>query len=119
MRILFGMTVAALLGACVTPQAATRPAPEPEPPAAAAPAPTADQEGHTNVQPLLDDDTGATKAFTTKPQPGDKAICAVSNEPFTVTAETKTAEHEGRWYAFCCDECAPEFAADPAKFTAN
>lgn len=74
------------------------------------------EEGHTNVQPALDSTAGATKAFDHKPQAGEKAICAVSGEPFTVTAETKTAEHEGKWYAFCCDECAPEFAANPAKF---
>ena len=86
-----------------------------EAPVAPQPAPAA-EETHTNVQPLLDTDEGATKAFDHRPQPGEKALCAVSGEPFTITADTKVAEHEGRWYAFCCDECAPEFAADPAKY---
>jgi YHS domain-containing protein len=105
MRTLFtALTAAALLGACVTPQAA---------PAAATAAAT---EAHAGMQPPLADATGATRAFDTKPKPGDKAICAVSGEALTVTAETKTAQHGGKYYAFCCDECAPEFAANPAKF---
>lgn len=81
-------------------------------PAAAEPA----KEAHAGMQPPLDDATGAKKAFDAKPQPGEKALCAVSDEPFLVTAETKTAEYEGKWYAFCCDDCVPEFEADPAKY---
>lgn len=78
--------------------------------------PAASEQTHTNVQPLAETSEGATKAFDHKPQPGEKAICAVSDEPFTVTEETKVAEHEGKWYAFCCDECAPAFAEDPAEY---
>ena len=74
------------------------------------------EEGHTNVQPLLDSSEGATKAFDHEPQPGEKAICAVSDEPFVITETTKTAQYEGKWYAFCCDECAPAFDEDPASY---
>lgn len=84
-----------------------------EAPTTAQPAPA---QTHTNVQPLADSADGAVKAFDHKPEPGEKALCAVSDEPFTITAETKTAEYEGKWYAFCCDECAPAFAADPAQY---
>jgi len=82
----------------------------------AAPAPAANHEGHTGMQPPAADATGAVKAFDHKPKPGEKAICAVSGEAFTVTEETKTAEYQGKYYAFCCDMCAPDFAADPAKY---
>ncbi len=59
---------------------------------------------------------GAKKVFDHVPKIGEKAICAVSGEAFVIAADTITAEHGGKYYAFCCDDCAPEFKANPAKF---
>ena len=104
------LSAAALLAfACVTPQASLQ---ADKPAATVAP----DDDKHTNVQPLVADSTGGTKAFTAKPAPGAKAICPVSDEAFLVTAETKVEEYKGKFYALCCDECVPAFKADPAKF---
>jgi YHS domain-containing protein len=98
------------LAACAT----TKPAPTAD--TTPAPAAEAKPEAHTNVQPVTSDATGGTKAFDHKPKVGEKAICAVSGEAFEVTESTKVAEYNGKYYAFCCDECEPSFKADPAKY---
>ena len=76
------------------------------------PAPTA----HAGMQMAAPTAAAGTRAFDHKPAPGEVAICAVSGEKFLVSAETKVREHNGRWYAFCCDDCAPEFDKDPGSF---
>lgn len=43
--------------------------------------------------------------------------CPVSGEP--VSAKSKTVEHDGKTYGFCCNSCEPKFKADPAKYSAN
>jgi len=59
----------------------------------------------------------APKSFAEKPAAGTWAKCAVSGDVFRVGPETQMSQHDGRWYAFCCDECKPDFDKDPAKFT--
>ena len=44
------------------------------------------------------------------------AVCPVSGETFTPTAETETAEFEGKTYYMCCPGCRGKFLADPASF---
>src|SRR5438046_3075044 len=44
------------------------------------------------------------------------ARCAVSGDVFKVGKDTTFATHEGRTYAFCCNECKPDFEKDPAKY---
>jgi hypothetical protein len=78
------------------------------------PAPSGEQ--HAGMMKAADDPAGALKTFDHKPKPGEKAICAVSGEAFVVDADTKTAQYGGKYYAFCCDQCAPDFAANPAKY---
>jgi YHS domain-containing protein len=58
---------------------------------------------------------GAAKPFAV----GDKAHCPVTGEEFTVSASTVQVEHEGKHYAFCCADCAPAFAKNPAKYAAK
>jgi YHS domain-containing protein len=58
----------------------------------------------------------AATSFEGAPPVGAHAICPVSHEAFTVTAETQTSEHAGRTYAFCCPNCKARFDADPARF---
>lgn len=102
--VILGLLALCALG-CTTTKAAAPPV------AACQPA-----EGHTGMQPMLATPDGAARSFDHAPTPGEKAICAVSGEAFEITAETKTVEHEGRHYAFCCDACAPDFAKEPSKF---
>ncbi len=47
---------------------------------------------------------------------GAKAHCPVTGEEFTVTASTKQLQHDGKYYGFCCPDCAPAFEKNPAKY---
>ncbi|APR81769.1 Hypothetical protein A7982_07118 [Minicystis rosea] len=49
-------------------------------------------------------------------QVGDKTICPVSGEDFTVAADSPKVELEGKTYYFCCSGCAKKFQADPKKY---
>ena len=59
----------------------------------------------------------APKSFDKQPAAGTWARCAVSDEVFKVGPETTFSTYDGRVYAFCCDECKPDFDKDPAKFS--
>jgi hypothetical protein len=74
---------------------------------------------HTGVQSAAPAAVAGTKAFDHRPNVGEVAICPVSGETFVVGADAKIIEHGGKWYAVCCDDCAPEFEKDPAKFAAQ
>ena len=50
---------------------------------------------------------------------GTKARCAVSGEDFTVAANTVQVTYAGKRYAFCCADCQPTFAKNPAKYAHN
>ena len=47
---------------------------------------------------------------------GTKAHCPVTGEEFTVSATTKQVQHDGKYYGFCCPDCAPAFEKNPAKY---
>lgn len=102
MKKLLFAALATLSVACAT----TKPAASADPACA----------NHTGMQKMVPAGTPATKAFDHKPNPGEKAICAVSGETFEVAADTKVSQHDGKWYAFCCDNCQPDFDKEPAKF---
>jgi YHS domain-containing protein len=55
----------------------------------------------------------------TKLAVGQKAQCPVTGEEFVVTATTAQVEQNGKYYAFCCPDCAPTFQKNPAKYTSN
>ena len=40
----------------------------------------------------------------------------LAGDVFKVGKETQFETYAGRVYAFCCDECKPDFVKDPAKF---
>jgi YHS domain-containing protein len=65
-----------------------------------------DASGHVtqNVDPA-----GAVKGFDHHPKPGEKAICPVSGDVFIVTADTHVQEYDGKFYAFCCEDCPKNF----------
>ncbi|HEY2748245.1 MAG TPA: YHS domain-containing protein [Polyangia bacterium] len=50
---------------------------------------------------------------------GTSAKCAVSGEEFKVTASTAQVTYNGKRYAFCCPDCQPAFAKNPAKYAKN
>ncbi len=58
----------------------------------------------------------APTSFDTQPAVGTWAKCPVSGDVFKVGPETEFATYEGRVYAFCCNECKPDFVKNPAKF---
>ncbi len=47
---------------------------------------------------------------------GAKAKCPVTGEEFTVKANTVQVTYGGKRYGFCCPECQPTFAKNPAKY---
>ena len=58
----------------------------------------------------------APRSFDKQPPEGTWARCPVSGDVFKVGKETQFETYAGRVYAFCCDECKPDFVKDPAKF---
>ena len=50
---------------------------------------------------------------------GTKAKCAVTGEEFTVTNSTVQVTYDKKRYAFCCADCQPTFAKNPAKYAAK
>lgn len=47
---------------------------------------------------------------------GTKMKCPVSGEEFTVGPKTQQVVYNGKRYAFCCPDCAPDFQKNPAKY---
>ena len=58
----------------------------------------------------------APRSFDKQPPEGTWARCPVSGDVFKVGKQTQFETYAGRVYAFCCDECKPDFVKDPAKF---
>jgi YHS domain-containing protein len=49
-------------------------------------------------------------------KPGDRSMCPVSKDAFTIKADSPSAEYQGKTYYFCCPGCKEEFVKDPAKY---
>ena len=68
--------------------------------------------------------TGAAAALGNDPAvprlaTGTKASCPVTGEEFTVKDSTVQVTYNGKRYGFCCADCQPTFAKDPAKYAKN
>ena len=50
---------------------------------------------------------------------GTATKCAVTGEDFTVKDSTVQVTYNGKRYAFCCADCQPTFAKNPAKYAKN
>ena len=50
---------------------------------------------------------------------GADAKCPVTGEDFKVKDSTVQVTYNGKRYAFCCADCQPTFAKDPAKYAKN
>jgi Cu+-exporting ATPase len=63
--------------------------------------------------------TGALPAGAKKPgeaQIGDKTVCPVTGEEFTVTASSPKTDYKGKTVYFCCGGCNEKFNANPEQF---
>ncbi|HUJ28561.1 MAG TPA: YHS domain-containing protein [Myxococcales bacterium] len=58
----------------------------------------------------------APRSFDKQPPAGTWARCPVSGDVFQVNAGTEFAVYKGRVYAFCCDDCKPDFLKNPDKY---
>lgn len=67
--------------------------------------------GSANVSGAVGDDPAVPRLAT-----GAKARCAVTGEDFTVKPSTVQVTYGGKRYAFCCADCQPTFAKNPAKY---
>ncbi len=47
---------------------------------------------------------------------GTNTVCPVTGEKFTVKEKTPQVAYNGKRYAFCCGDCAPDFNKNPAKY---
>jgi YHS domain-containing protein len=102
-------TMAVALAACAAQAGCQEKQPEVKPALAAPPpAPT-----HAEAAPAPG---GVARSFAATPAPGTRAKCPVSGEEFTVAEKTAIASYGGRYYAFCCGDCKPDFEKNPAKF---
>jgi YHS domain-containing protein len=50
---------------------------------------------------------------------GTSAKCPVTNEDFTIKENTVQVTYAGKRYGFCCADCQPTFAKNPAKYAKN
>lgn len=50
---------------------------------------------------------------------GTAAKCPVTGEDFAVKESTVQVTYNGKRYAFCCADCQPTFAKNPAKYAKN
>ena len=71
-------------------------------------------EGHHNHNKAKA--TSAENGFDTKPAVGTKAKCPVSGKEFTVSKDTQFSKYKGKYYAFCCPGCKPQFDKNPEKY---
>jgi YHS domain-containing protein len=63
------------------------------------------------VSPTVGDDATVPRLAV-----GTPAKCPVSGEDFTIKADTVQVTYAGKRYAFCCADCQPTFAKNPAKY---
>jgi YHS domain-containing protein len=49
-------------------------------------------------------------------QMGDKTVCPVSGEEFTVTASSPKVDYKGKTIYFCCGGCEGKFQANPDEY---
>jgi len=80
----------------------------------AAPATTATTAAAPAKAGALGDDAAVPKLAV-----GADAKCPVTGEDFKVKDSTVQVTYNGKRYAFCCADCQPTFAKDPAKYAKN
>jgi Cu+-exporting ATPase len=47
---------------------------------------------------------------------GDRTVCLVSKEDFTVSPASPKVEYKGKTYYFCCAGCDTKFKENPEKY---
>lgn len=75
--------------------------------------------GAPSPQPTIPAAASTLPAGAKKPgeaQIGDKTVCPVSGEEFTVTASSPKADYKGKTVYFCCGGCDAKFKANPDEY---
>ena len=75
--------------------------------------------GASAPQPTSPSASGTLPAGVKKPgeaQVGDKTVCPVTGEEFTVTAASPKVDYKGKTVYFCCGGCEKKFGANPDEF---
>ena len=75
--------------------------------------------GAPTPPPATPSASGALPAGAKKPgeaQIGDKTVCPVSGEEFTVTASSPKVDYKGKTVYFCCGGCEGKFQANPEQY---
>lgn len=75
--------------------------------------------GAPSAKPTTPSASGTLPAGVKKPgdaQVGDRTVCPVSNEEFTVTASSPKVDYKGKTVYFCCGGCEEKFKANPDEF---
>jgi len=75
--------------------------------------------GAPTAKPTSPTASGTLPAGAKKPgeaQIGDKTVCPVSGEEFTVTASSPKVDYKGKTVYFCCPGCNEKFSASPDEF---
>ncbi len=70
-------------------------------------------KGHDNGKAKT---TQAKNGFAKKPPIGTKAKCPVMGNEFVTTKDTAFSQYKGKFYAFCCPGCKPQFDKHPEKY---
>ena len=52
-------------------------------------------------------------------QVGDLALCPVQGQTFRVSADSPSAQWQGKTYFFCCEGCLEDFLRSPEAYTAT
>jgi len=74
------------------------------------------QQARGDAQKGHGDAKAVENGFDKKPAVGTKAKCPVMGKAFTVTKDTTYSVYKGKYYAFCCPGCKPQFDKDPEKY---
>lgn len=75
--------------------------------------------GSPTPQPTTPGTASVLPAGVKKPgeaQIGDKTVCPVSGEEFTVSASSPKVEYKGKTVYFCCGGCNEKFNANPEQY---
>lgn len=75
--------------------------------------------GAASARPTTPSTSGTLSAGVKTPgeaQIGDKTVCPVTGEGFTVTASSPKANYKGKTVYFCCGGCDADFRANPELY---
>jgi xanthine dehydrogenase accessory factor len=109
--------VCAVLALLVAPACKKKEGEKPKEPAkSAAPAAAATPTTPAAAPTTAPSAVKAQTATSPEVKPGDVTRCPVSDETFTVEAQSSFSMHKGKKVYFCCDKCKKPFERNPEKY---